>query len=97
MGISRQEVQKVALLGRLVLSEQELSQMTEQLGEILGYVELLQELDTDDVEPMAHAVDIADVFRKDATADSLPRDEALANGPRRDDECYLVPAVLGEL
>ncbi len=96
MGISRAEVEKVALLGRLILSEDELSRMTDQLGHILQYMELLRELDTDDVEPMAHAAEVSDVFRDDAIADSLPRDAALANAPRRDDECYLVPAVLGD-
>jgi aspartyl-tRNA(Asn)/glutamyl-tRNA(Gln) amidotransferase subunit C len=96
MGISRAEVEKVALLGRLILSEDELSRMTDQLGHILEYMELLRELDTDDVEPMAHAAEVSDVFRDDAIAESLPRDAALANAPRRDDECYLVPAVLGD-
>ena len=97
MPISRQEVEKVSLLGRLLLSEQELDTMTSQLGEILGYIELLGELDTSRVEPMAHPLDIADVFRDDRVLPSLDRDEALRNAPSRDQECYLVPAVLGEV
>jgi len=59
-------------------------------------MELLDEVDTDRVEPMAHALDVSDVFREDEVRPSLPRDEALANAPNRDDECYLVPAVLGD-
>ena len=97
MPISRQEVEKVSLLGRLLLSEQELDTMTSQLGEILGYIELLGEVDTSRVEPMAHPLDIADVFRDDRVRPSLDREEALANAPSRDQECYLVPAVLGEV
>lgn len=96
MAITRKEVEKVALLGRLLLSEAELDTMTSQLGDILNYMELLGELDTEQVEPMAHALDVANVFREDRVGASLDRDEALANAPKRDAECYLVPAVLGE-
>ncbi|MBN2473045.1 MAG: Asp-tRNA(Asn)/Glu-tRNA(Gln) amidotransferase subunit GatC [Pirellulales bacterium] len=97
MPISREEVEKVSLLGRLLLSPQELETMTGQLGQILDYMGLLEEVDTGQVEPMAHALDVSDVFRDDEVRPGLPREEALANAPNRDDECYLVPAVLGEL
>jgi aspartyl-tRNA(Asn)/glutamyl-tRNA(Gln) amidotransferase subunit C len=96
MGISREEVEKVSLLGRLLLSEEELETMTTQMGQILGYMELLAEVDTEHVEPMAHAVELSDVFRADLPRPSLPRDQALANAPQRDGECYRVPAVLGD-
>lgn len=95
MAISRQEVEKVALLARLRLSETELETMTSQMGDILGYIELLDELDTDGVEPMAHALDVCDVFRDDVARASLPREQALANSPDADEACYRVPAVLG--
>jgi len=97
MAISREEVEKVSLLGRLLLSEEELDRMTTQLSQILGYMDLLGEVDTEGVEPMAHALDVSDVFRDDRVCPSLDRDRALANAPHRDDECYRVPAVLGEL
>ena len=96
MAISREEVQKVSLLARLRLSDAELEEMTAQLADILDYVELLGELDTDAVEPMAHAIDVTDVFRDDQVRPSLAREEALANAPKHDDECYRVPAVLGD-
>jgi aspartyl-tRNA(Asn)/glutamyl-tRNA(Gln) amidotransferase subunit C len=96
MSISRQEVEKVSLLGRLVLSEAELDTMTHQMGDILAYMELLGEVDTTGVEPMAHAIDVSNAFRADLAQASLDREEALANAPHRDAECYLVPAVLGE-
>ncbi len=97
MAISRGEVEKVSLLGRLLLSEDELDKMTAQLGGILQYMDLLAEVDTADVEPMAHAHDVSDVFRKDEFRPGLAREQALANAPHRDDECYRVPAVLGDL
>jgi aspartyl-tRNA(Asn)/glutamyl-tRNA(Gln) amidotransferase subunit C len=91
--ISREEVKKVSLLARLSLSEDELDRMTHQLAAILQYMDLLGEVNTDGVEPMAHALDVADVFREDRVRPSLARDQALTNAPNRDDECYLVPAV----
>ena len=96
MALSREEVEKISLLGRLRLSDEELDRMTDQLGHILDYMDLLAEVDTEQVEPMAHALDVANVFRDDEVRPSLPRDEMLANAPKRDDECYLVPAVLGD-
>ena len=96
MAITRNEVEEVSLLGRLLLSEPDLDRMTSQVGAILQYMELLGEVATDAVEPMAHPLDVSDVFRDDAARPSLDRDEALANAPLHDGECYLVPAVLGE-
>ena len=96
MAISREEVEKVALLSRLLLSEEELDRMTRQLGGILGYIDLLSELDTEKVEPMAHALEVSNVLRDDQSRPSLDCESALANAPHHDDECYLVPAVLGE-
>jgi aspartyl-tRNA(Asn)/glutamyl-tRNA(Gln) amidotransferase subunit C len=95
MAISRQEVEKVSLLGRLLLGDEELDRLTAEMGQILDYMELLAEVNTEGVAPMAHALDVADVFRDDAAGPSLARDQALANAPNRDDECYRVPAVLG--
>jgi aspartyl-tRNA(Asn)/glutamyl-tRNA(Gln) amidotransferase subunit C len=97
MAISREQVEKVSLLGRLVLGDDELDRMTTQLDAILEYMALLGEVDTNGVEPMAHALDVANVFRDDRARPSLDRDQALANAPHRDAECYLVPAVLGEI
>jgi aspartyl-tRNA(Asn)/glutamyl-tRNA(Gln) amidotransferase subunit C len=96
MSISRQDIEKVALLARLQLTEAELGTMTSELAQIVGYVDQLAEVATEGVEPMAHAVPVTNVFRDDVVADSLPREAALANAPHRDDRGYLVPAVLGE-
>ena len=100
MPLTRQEVEKVSLLGRLLLTPEELDRMTSQLGGIVAYVEQLAELDGElaarQVQPMAHAVEMTNVFRPDEVQPSLDRAEALANAPQHDDQCYLVPAVLGE-
>lgn len=96
MSISRQDIEKVALLGRLQLTEAEVATMTTELGQIVGYVDQLAEVNTDGIEPMAHAIEVVNVFRADEVAASLPREEALANAPHRDERGYLVPAVLGE-
>jgi aspartyl-tRNA(Asn)/glutamyl-tRNA(Gln) amidotransferase subunit C len=96
MSLTRAEVEKVSLLARLQLTPAELETMTQQLGQIVDYMHLLSELDTEQVEPMAHAVESANVFRADQVTPSLNRKDALANAPQHDDEYYLVPAVLGD-
>ncbi len=96
MSLSRAEVEKISLLARLKLSPAELDTMTTQLGAIVGYVELLGELDTANVEPMAHALELRNVFRADEPRPSLPREAALANAPAQNGQFYLVPAVLGD-
>jgi aspartyl-tRNA(Asn)/glutamyl-tRNA(Gln) amidotransferase subunit C len=96
MSISRAEVEKVALLGRLQLTEAELSTITSELAQIVGYVDQLSEVNTEGVEPMAHAIEVVNVFRADDLTPSLPRDEALSNAPHQDGLGYLVPAVLGD-
>ena len=96
MSLSRQDVEKVSLLARLRLDADELDQMTTQLAEIVGYVDQLSELDTADVPPMAHAVEMSNVFADDVVRPSYDREAILANAPKRDDECYRVPAVLGD-
>ena len=92
--LKREDVTKVALLARLKLSDDEIESFTSQLGQVLEYVEILNELDTADIEPMAHAVDVSNVFREDEVRESLPRDAALANAPKTDGQCFLVPQIL---
>ncbi len=96
MSLSRAEVEKVSLLGRLQLTPAELDLMTTQLSAVVGYIEQLKELNTDKVEPMAHAVPTSNVFRDDVVQPSADRATILSNAPHADGEFYLVPAVLGE-
>jgi aspartyl-tRNA(Asn)/glutamyl-tRNA(Gln) amidotransferase subunit C len=94
--LRQDEVEKVALLARLEFEPQELAILTAQLARIVDYVAQLDELDTEGVEPLAHAADLCNVFAEDALGTSLPREEALANAPKCDQECFRVPAVLGD-
>ena len=94
--LTRDDVRKVALLSRLRLSAAELDSLTEQMGQVLEYVELLNEVPTDDVEPLVHAVELGNVFRADAVRPSLPRELALANAPKSDGRYFLVPQILEE-
>lgn len=94
MSLTAQEVQWVAHLARLELTEAELEIMTRQLSAIVAYVDQLKQLNTDGVEPMAHALAIHNVFREDEAAPSLPVAGALANAPQCRGDFYSVPAVL---
>jgi aspartyl-tRNA(Asn)/glutamyl-tRNA(Gln) amidotransferase subunit C len=94
MSLTAEQVRWVAHLARLELSAAELATMTRQLGAILDYVNPLQQVNTDGVEPLAHPLPVQNVFRADEPAPSLPVDEALANAPDRRGDFYGVPAVL---
>ena len=92
--LTKAAVTKVAHLARLKLSDAELDLFTTQLGQVLGYVDLLSELNTDDVPPMAHVADIANVFREDELKPSLPRVASLSNAPKTDGKFFVVPQIL---
>jgi aspartyl-tRNA(Asn)/glutamyl-tRNA(Gln) amidotransferase subunit C len=94
MSMTAEEVSKVAMLARLRLTPSELELFTGQLNAIVGFVEQLGELDTSSVEPLAHGVEVHNVFRDDVRGPSLTREEALANAPKRNVDSFLVPAVL---
>lgn len=94
MSLSVEEVRRVAMLARLRLEPGEAERFTGQLNQIMDYVAQLGELDTEGVEPLAHGVELRNVFREDRAEPSLPREEALANAPKRNHEAFLVPAPL---
>ncbi|MDB4862450.1 MAG: Asp-tRNA(Asn)/Glu-tRNA(Gln) amidotransferase subunit GatC [Pirellulaceae bacterium] len=96
MPLTRQDVEKVALLARLKFDEAELEKITKHMVQIVQYVDKLSELNTEDVEPMAHALDIQNALAEDESRPSLSRNEVLKNAPKHDEEYFLVPAVLGE-
>jgi aspartyl-tRNA(Asn)/glutamyl-tRNA(Gln) amidotransferase subunit C len=93
MALTLDEARWVAHLARLDLSADELATLTPQLSAILDYVEQLQRINTEGVEPLAHSLSLLNVFRADEPAPSLTVDEALANAPRRSGDFYGVPAV----
>jgi aspartyl-tRNA(Asn)/glutamyl-tRNA(Gln) amidotransferase subunit C len=88
------QVRAIARLARLDLSDDEVAHLAPQLGAIVGYVALLRQVDTEGVEPLAHALPVQNVFREDEPTDSLPRERALTNAPQQRDGCFTVPAVL---
>jgi aspartyl-tRNA(Asn)/glutamyl-tRNA(Gln) amidotransferase subunit C len=94
MSVSRADVEKIAALARLHFEGPALENFTTELNEILGYVELLKEVDTSNVEPLHHVWDTGNVLRDDVPKDSLPQEEALANAPQHDEEFFLVPRVI---
>lgn len=94
MPLTIDDARWVAHLARLELSEAQLETLTTQLRAIVEYVQLLQQVDTSGVEPMAHGLEINNVFRPDEPAQSLAVDAALANAPERRQGHFSVPAVL---
>lgn len=94
MKISREEVKHVANLARLRFDEGELEKFTDQLNAILTYIDKLNELDTSEVEPTYHVLDLVNVFREDQIQPSLPREAALANAPERADGFFQVPRII---
>jgi len=95
MALTRGDVEKVALLARLRLSDSELKTLSGELAQVISYIDQLSEVDTEDVEPMVHAVEVSNVFSSDEVKPSLDRERALANAPNHNERGYLVPPVLG--
>jgi aspartyl-tRNA(Asn)/glutamyl-tRNA(Gln) amidotransferase subunit C len=94
MALSREQVHKVANLARLQLTEAESGKFADQLAGVLDYFRMLQEIDTTNVEPMVHAIELSNVFRDDELKPSLSRTDALANAPKSDGRSFLVPEIL---
>ena len=89
-------VRKVAKLSRLDLSDAEVEELTQQLGAILEYVEKMNQLDTEKVQPLAHCLPISNCFRQDVVKESLGTEKVLANAPQRDGDFFKVPKILEE-
>jgi aspartyl-tRNA(Asn)/glutamyl-tRNA(Gln) amidotransferase subunit C len=96
MKITRREVEHVARLARLGLSDEEKERMRAQLDAILTYVEKLNQLDTGEVKPTSHVIPMTNVFREDIVRPSLSQEQALANAPDRQDAFFRVPRILEE-
>ena len=94
MRLTVDDVRKVASLARLKVSDEEVVSLLGDLSAILDYVGVLNEVDTHDVEPMVHAIELHNVLRLDVLIESLPRSAALSNAPRTDGEYFLVPAII---
>jgi aspartyl-tRNA(Asn)/glutamyl-tRNA(Gln) amidotransferase subunit C len=92
--IDDRQVEHIARLARLALSDEERARMREQLGAILRYIDKLAELSVDGVEPTAHVVELVNAMREDEVAPSLDRDAMMANAPDRAGEFFRVPRII---
>lgn len=92
--LTKKEVQQIANLARIHLTDEELDKLTGNLGNILGYVEKLKELDVTNVEPTSHALPVQNVYRPDIVKPSLSQDEALKNAPQKEGGAFKVPQVI---
>lgn len=96
MEITRQEVEKVAKLARLALTEAETEVFGQQLNQIVAYVQKLKTFSTEGVEPTATVLGQTNVFRPDETQASLSPEQALANAPDAEEQCFRVPKIIQE-
>lgn len=94
--IDEQLVRHIGKLSRIELSDEEVATFQRQFSEVLAAFDKLQQLDTENVEPMAHAIDLHNVLADDEPAESLSTQAALANAPQQDENLFQVPKVLGD-
>lgn len=91
--ITIKEVEHVAKLARLELTEEEKVKFSKQLGDILDYAQQMNEIDTEGIEPMSHAIPIVNVMRKDEVVHEFSREELMANAPLKEDGFFRVPKI----
>lgn len=96
MAVTVKDVEYIASLARLSFSVEEKEKLTHQLNDILTYMDQLNTLDTSNVEPLSHVINLSNVFRPDEVQESIPRNQALRNAPARTEEFFRVPKVIGE-
>ena len=94
MKITQELVDHVARLARLDLTGEEAERMQAQLGDILGYIGLLDELDLADVQPTSHVIEMVNVMRDDEVKPSLPVEKGLANAPEKEGTSFKVPRII---
>ena len=94
MRISKEDIEHIALLARLYLTEGEKELFGTQLSSILDYMEKLNELDTTDVEPISHVLPLSNVMRNDVSGPSIKKDDALMNAPDHTDKFFRVPKII---
>ena len=95
MSLERREVEHIALLARIGLSEAELQLLREQLSDIIEQFQILEQVDTTDVPPTSHTMELSSVYREDRVCRSSTTSEILANAPESDNDFFKVKAILG--
>ncbi len=96
MSVTIKDVEHIAKLARLEFSEAEKEKFTHQLNSILAHIEQLNKLDTSRVEPLAHVIELGNVFRADVVRPGISTEEALKNAPAKTEQFFKVPKVIGE-
>jgi len=96
VAVTVQDVEYIARLARLSFTDEEKQRLTVELNTILGYMEQLNSVPTDDVEPLSHVIDLQSVMREDRQVPGLSREDALKNAPARTDEFFKVPKVIAD-
>lgn len=94
--IDEKLIRHIGLLSRIELTDEQVARFGRQFADIVAYMDKLQELDTDRVEPMAHSLPVHNVLAEDIPGESLPAEQALANAPQRDGDFFKVPKVIGD-
>ena len=96
MSVTRKDVEHIAKLARLEFTDEEKATFTHQLNTILAYVEQLNTLDTSNVEPLSHVIELDNAFRDDVLRPGLTQEEALSNAPVKTEKFFKVPKVIGD-
>ncbi len=95
MKLSKDELLKVADLARIEMTEQEVLSISKQVSDILGYIEILEKADTNNINPTSHDMAATNVFRDDTVIDTFNKEKALANAPRAEEDHFVVPKSIG--
>ena len=94
MSVNNNEVKHIAKLAKLEFNEEEIGKLTHDLNEILEYVDKLNRLDTENVEPLSHPIEGSNIFREDELRESVDTESALKNAPESTHEYFKVPKVI---
>ena len=94
MKVSKHDIEHIAMLARIDLTEEEKELFGSQLSSILDYMEKLDELDTSTIEPTSHVLSLQNVMREDTVRESIPREDALMNAPSHTEKFYRVPKII---
>ncbi|MFA6541561.1 MAG: Asp-tRNA(Asn)/Glu-tRNA(Gln) amidotransferase subunit GatC [Bacteroidota bacterium] len=95
MSVTMHDVDHISKLAKLEFSAEQKEKFLHQFNEILKYMEQLNSVDTANVEPLSHVIELNNVFREDAVRPSTPTEEALKNAPEKTDDHFKVPKVIG--
>lgn len=96
MAVTIKDVEHIAKLAKLEFTEAEKEKFTHQMNQILAYMEKLNSLDTSNIEPLAHVIELSNVFRADEVKPGVSTEDALKNAPAKNEQFFKVPKVLGD-